>query len=552
MTDNTDYDTWTRDSLITRVKELEEELKLSHKSIELIPKDSAEPASEAIDEAPKKEKKTKKKKTTIDASKYSTRFIALKIAYIGKNYNGFEYSQSATVPTIEEVLWKALVKSCLISPERPEEVNFNSLEEYSKCGRTDRGVSAFGQVIGIRVRSNRPIPKPPGATDDSHAETEAGDQQAQSEAGEPSKKKQKKPPKPVKPPGEWHHIADEIQYCRVLNRVLPPDIKVIAWCPSPPPGFSARFSCRERQYRYYFTQPGFAPVQSGVEGIDDSKNGVGNGWLDIEAMRDAAKRFEGLHDFRNFCKVDPGKQLSNFGRRMFESDIVEVKDVDSALDFLNHQGQAIDPGASFPKVYYFHVRGSAFLWHQIRCMVAILFAVGQGLESPSVVSELLDVEKYPRKPIYTMADEVPLVLWDCIFPKLDDASQLGNHHPDGFEGNQQDSIDWVWVGEDSPEHLHGRKGLVSHLWGQWREKKMDELLANRLLDFVSTRPDISRNLAGTSLPTKNPTSQLAFEGGNGARVAGTYTPLLERSTLPTPEEINDKWAQSKGLPAPRT
>lgn len=30
------------------------------------------------------------------------------------------------------------------------------------------------------------------------------------------------------------------------------------------------------------------------------------------------------------------------------------------------------------------IKGSAFLWHQVRCMVAVLFLIGQGLESPDV------------------------------------------------------------------------------------------------------------------------------------------------------------------------
>lgn len=30
------------------------------------------------------------------------------------------------------------------------------------------------------------------------------------------------------------------------------------------------------------------------------------------------------------------------------------------------------------------IKGSAFLWHQIRCMVAVLFLIGQGLESSNV------------------------------------------------------------------------------------------------------------------------------------------------------------------------
>lgn len=31
-------------------------------------------------------------------------------------------------------------------------------------------------------------------------------------------------------------------------------------------------------------------------------------------------------------------------------------------------------------------------------MVAILFLVGQGAEDPSIIEEMLDVDKYPRKP----------------------------------------------------------------------------------------------------------------------------------------------------------
>ena len=97
-----------------------------------------------------------------DPSKHSTRLIALKLAYLGKRYNGFEYhtNNPTPLPTIEEELWKALNKSRLIIPDdtnplQPGEVNWEGCE-YSKCGRTDKGVSAFGQVIGIRVRSNRP------------------------------------------------------------------------------------------------------------------------------------------------------------------------------------------------------------------------------------------------------------------------------------------------------------------------------------------------------------------------------------------------------------
>lgn len=40
----------------------------------------------------------------------------------------------------------------------------------------------------------------------------------------------------------------EIDYCGILNRVLPPDVRALAWAPVTE-GFSARFSCSDRTYR---------------------------------------------------------------------------------------------------------------------------------------------------------------------------------------------------------------------------------------------------------------------------------------------------------------
>jgi tRNA pseudouridine(38-40) synthase len=48
---------------------------------------------------------------------------------------------------------------------------------------------------------------------------------------------------------------DEIDYVGVLNRALPDDIRVLGWCPVPH-GFSARFSCLHREYKYIFINDG--------------------------------------------------------------------------------------------------------------------------------------------------------------------------------------------------------------------------------------------------------------------------------------------------------
>ncbi|KAL2471690.1 Pseudouridine synthase family protein [Abeliophyllum distichum] len=70
------------------------------------------------------------------------------------------------------------------------------------------------------------------------------------------------------------------------------------------------------------------------------------------------------------------------------------------------------------QLWVVQIKGSAFLWHQIRCMVAVLFFIGQGLESPNVIDVLLDIERTPRKPQYKMAPEIPLVLQSCEFEGL--------------------------------------------------------------------------------------------------------------------------------------
>jgi tRNA pseudouridine38/39 synthase len=62
-------------------------------------------------------------------------------------------------------------------------------------------------------------------------------------------------------------------------------------------------------------------------------------------------------------------------------------------------------------MYFFEIVGSGFIWHQIRCIASVLFAVGDGLEDVSVVQELLDVKRYPGRPQYVIAAPEPLVFW---------------------------------------------------------------------------------------------------------------------------------------------
>lgn len=44
---------------------------------------------------------------------------------------------------------------------------------------------------------------------------------------------------------------ETIDYCFMLNRVLPREIRILAWAPVRS-DFSARFDCNQRTYKYFF------------------------------------------------------------------------------------------------------------------------------------------------------------------------------------------------------------------------------------------------------------------------------------------------------------
>ena len=61
------------------------------------------------------------------------------------------------------------------------------------------------------------------------------------------------------------------------------------------------------------------------------------------------------------------------------------------------------------------IKGSAFLWHQVRCMMAILFMIGKGVEDKTVIQKLFDVELIKERPNYDIACGKNLILSDCGF-----------------------------------------------------------------------------------------------------------------------------------------
>lgn len=86
--------------------------------------------------------------------------------------------------------------------------------------------------------------------------------------------------------------------------------------------------------------------------------------------------------------------------------------------------------------YYIRIKSNAFLWHQIRCIVTILFQIGKGVDDESIIDDLLDIEKFKSRPGYPYADPRYLTLTDCVY----DPDPFGERYIlDQRPGNFEDS-----------------------------------------------------------------------------------------------------------------
>ncbi|KAK6336626.1 hypothetical protein TWF718_009422 [Orbilia javanica] len=526
---DTDYTKWSQEALISRIRQLESASEIKPQSLTILPKPTAKP--------------------DFDFTRYTSRLIALKFAYIGGPYQGLEYhfGSDTPLPTVEEKLFEALLKARLVPPKtyRNPDGSLDTAQvftssssnggvedigkwidldawEYTKCGRTDRGVSAFGQVVGVRVRSNRPKSKKEEILGENSLVEDAEDNLTP------------RRPTDLPPPGEEEEAEEtsdfdddnELPYVTILNRLLPSTIRVLAWCPNPPENFSARFNCQARTYHYFFTNPP-APHNPGEPPR----------LLDIEAMKTAAKYYEGLHDFRNLCKIDASKQITNFKRRVEETDIVKVGGVTPVFSLGPYEA----PEGILerrPEMYYFKLTGSAFLWHQVRHMVAILFLVGQKLEKPEVVKELLDVQNMPTKPFYNMADDRPLVLWDCLFDEKE--------------------VKWIYP-ELNRAKPNSREDVIGSLWEIWHNSNMDAMLSGGLLAMVYGQQEtlcggesVERNdnptvPAGNNKNNKKKARESTWvvDGSPMQASFGKYVEIVKRGRMETIEVINRKFAAKK-------
>ncbi|GAW80152.1 tRNA pseudouridine synthase [Plasmodium gonderi] len=143
--------------------------------------------------------------------------------------------------------------------------------------------------------------------------------------------------------------------------------------------FDARLNCIHRTYVYFFINKNY----------------------NFERMNEASNLFIGKRDFSNFCKKR--KNNTCFKRVILK---FEIRSIDKNF-------------------YYFKIKGTSFLYNQIRHMVATIFQVGKGELDLKDLADMLN-NNYCRNKNYKIADENGLLLHSFKFSDLNFNIKIDN------------------------------------------------------------------------------------------------------------------------------
>jgi tRNA pseudouridine38-40 synthase len=156
------------------------------------------------------------------------------------------------------------------------------------------------------------------------------------------------------------------EFQRALNALLPPTIRIVAADEVGPP-FHARWSARGKIYRYRIYRGKVVPPMIWRYVLHYPFP------LDEDAMRDAAARFAGVHDFASFAastgSEDDDRERST-EREVFSSELGRSADNEELV---------------------FTVSGRSFLRYMVRKMVGTLLDIGRGKLTPDDIERLYEL-----------------------------------------------------------------------------------------------------------------------------------------------------------------
>ena len=145
-----------------------------------------------------------------------------------------------------------------------------------------------------------------------------------------------------------------------------------------PPDFHARFNSKGKRYVYRICAgTDDALTDEAQRSLVFERNYVYHlgSRLDAAAMNEAAKYFEGEHDFKSF-EASGGNPRETTVRRMYAAAVTETSEHLETADGL----QRIE----------FSIEGNGFLYNMVRIMTGTLVEVGQGKRRPEDIKEIIE------------------------------------------------------------------------------------------------------------------------------------------------------------------
>jgi tRNA pseudouridine38-40 synthase len=262
----------------------------------------------------------------------------LVIAYDGTGYEGWQVQKTGT--GVQEIVEAALAR---LFPSKPR---------LHSASRTDTGVHALGMVAHFEI---------PCGCDAPVAESTPGDEAS---------------PPPARFKMSTHKLA------LALNAWLPEDIRVLSAARAPEK-FHARFDAAGKQYRYcVWNHTAMNPL------LRHSAWQVTRP-LNLKAMRAAAPRFVGRHDFKSFA-ASRNYEMESTVRKLTRCDI---KKSGRLLTFI--------------------IEGDGFLYKMCRGIVGTIVQIGLGKFPEDEIKRML--AKKDRRTAGMTAPAHGLVLWKVFY-----------------------------------------------------------------------------------------------------------------------------------------
>ena len=252
------------------------------------------------------------------------RKVALLLAYNGAKFQGLQKNPGAT--TVEQTLEDA-IHACGGISDANYEAGYQKVS-WSRAGRTDKGVHAVGQLIGLKMVLHNDDADPDPMVARVNAELARG-----------------------------AHAVRILAVARATN------------------GFCAHSGCSSREYEYLLPACALRPAGSAHGDGTTAPTAA-----ELERLRGLLAQLEGTHSFHNLSdgKLTLGdKQAQRYikGTSVGEHVRVAAAGSDAAVDGVGGAADGVGEAAYFVPVRF---HGQSFLLHQIRKMVALIVAVARG------------------------------------------------------------------------------------------------------------------------------------------------------------------------------